>query len=109
MLAAATGTGDWIVGGIALVVGLAIIVGIVWLLWRLVTWPFRRHRRGPSGLGSEYEQMIQQQQRGRRGNPPSYPLPPDWQQRLGQPQTAAAMPGQSRVVLPPPPYRAREP
>jgi hypothetical protein len=43
-LAAATTTGNWIVGGIAVVVGLGIFVGIVWLLYRLVTWPARARR-----------------------------------------------------------------
>jgi hypothetical protein len=115
MLAAHTTTGDWIVGGIALVVGLAIIAGIVWLLYRLVTWPARRRRRA-GGLGSDYEQMIRQQKRGRPvaggGDPPYWPPPQG--SATPQPQVTAESTGrdmpppQSRVVLPPPPYRPRE-
>jgi hypothetical protein len=102
MLAAVSTTGDWIVGGIALVVGLGIIVGVVWLLWRLVTWParVRRRRRSGGGLGGDYEQMIRQQQRDqpRSGRREPFPPPGGWQ----------PLPQPSRVVMPPPGYRHRE-
>ena len=100
VIAAATTTGDWIVGGIALVVVLAVIVGIVWLLYRLVTWPARarRRRRNTGGLGSDYEQMIRQQPKGRSAT---------GERRLPFPSAQAAV--SSQVVMPPPSYRTREP
>jgi hypothetical protein len=101
-----TTTADWIVGGVALVIGLVVIVGIVWLLWRLVTWPARaRGRRGTGGLGSDYETMIRQQPRTRPAmgeRPMPFPPPGGWQQ-------SPTAPAVSRVVLPPPGYRTREP
>src|SRR5262245_33121455 len=120
MLAAATTTGDWIVGGVALVIGLAIIVGIVWVLYRLVTWPARRRRRSHSGLGSDYEQMIRQQSRTRPttggSNSPYWPPPPGSATPRRQVTAESVYAGrgvpprqpESRVVLPPPPYRQRE-
>jgi hypothetical protein len=104
MLAAHTTTGDWIVGGIALIVVLGIIGGIIWLLYRLVTWPARarRRRRSGGGLGSDYEQMVRQDKRNqpRSGRSEPFPPPGGWQQPPPQP---------SRVVMPPPGYRQREP
>jgi hypothetical protein len=94
LAAASTSTGKIIAGIVVLLIGLTLIVGVIWLLWRLVSWPFRARRRArPAGLGSDYEQMIRQQLRTRPptgdGNPPYYPLPPDWQRRLGQPEPTA--------------------
>ena len=107
VIAAATTTGDWIIGGVALVIVLAVIIGIVWLLYRLVTWPARarRRRRSTGGLGSDYEQMIRQQRRNKpaTGERP-LPFPPP----AARQQTTPA-PAVSQVVLPPPGYRTREP
>jgi hypothetical protein len=90
-------TGNWIVAIIAGVLVVAGWVAVFWLLYRLVTWPSRRRRR----LDSDYEQMIRQQPQTRPptgDGTPYYQLPPDWQQRLGQPVPAAP----SQVMLPPP-------
>jgi hypothetical protein len=102
MLAAST-AGEIIVGIVALLITIGIIVGVVWLLWRLVTWPVRaRRRRSISGLGSDYEQMIRQQPRDRRapsGRRDPFPPPGGWQ----------PPPQPTRVVMLPPGYRQREP
>jgi hypothetical protein len=106
MLAAATTTGDWIVGIIAVLVIVAVVVGVVWLLWRLVTWPARARRRRAStgGAGADYERMIREQRRRGLHAEARLPFPP-------HPQTSQPVPtaAPSRVVLPPPSYRTREP
>jgi hypothetical protein len=104
---AASSAGTIVAGIVALLIGVAVLVGLVYLVFRLVTWPFRRRRSArPAGAGADYEAMIRQQRR----QPPamtSRPLPfpshsGDWP---SDPETMA----ESRVVLPPPPYRLREP
>jgi hypothetical protein len=93
-----------------LVVGVRVVIIALHLLWRLITWPFRALRpKPPTGAGADYEAMIRQQPRlpvtvTGGSDPPHWPPPPDW-----QPTPSTPEPAPSRVVLPPPGYRQKEP
>src|SRR5438045_1732018 len=98
LVAANTGA---IIAGIAV---LLIFLGLMYLVIRLLTWPFRaRRRKRPVGAGADYEAMIRQQGRNQpatQGRPLPFPPPEGWQ---------ASPSADSQIVLPPPPYRTREP
>ena len=111
---AASNTGAIIAGIISVLIviglialGFRVVVIAIKLLLRLVAWPFRALRpKPPTGAGADYEAMVRQQSREPApvtGRPLPFP-PPSGEWATPQPEAA-----ESKVILPPPPYRAWEP
>lgn len=117
MLAAASTTGEIVVGIISLLIvlglialGFRVVVIAIKLLIRLITWPFRALRpKPPTGAGADYEAMIRAQPRQRlatTSRPLPFPSPSgEWPTSPGSTAESPA----TQVILPPPPYRMREP
>jgi hypothetical protein len=96
-----TGTGTIILGIVLLVLFLAFLYWVVRRILRLILWPFRAMRRpAPSGLGSEYEQMVARTRKVGSAQEQRVPFPPEQRH-----QPSAQPPAGSRAEPAAPPPR----
>lgn len=92
-----TSTGGLVVGFVLLAIILVLLFFLGRLAIRLVMWPFRARRPKAAGLGSEYEQMVQQASKvvlptPRRTRAPELEPGREWERHLPFPPRPAPAP-----------------